>query len=215
MSNTLSHHAYLILGEKQTAENFILDFFKSNKINKEGNPDIFVFDHDRMYIEDARSLVSIENRAPVSLDFKYITLHVGSIVWEAQNALLKLFEEPGRTKFFIVSESKSLFLPTLLSRFEIIDLGNREENKKSQAKIGKKFLELSLKDRLKEISVLCEEISDGKKRKSEARKLLLSLRESLKGSDGEKLKAVLSSLKYISDTSSSTKLLLESVALSL
>ena len=208
---TLNHHAYLILGEKENGEEVISNIFKDAEIDTAQSPDIFVFNYERMYLEDAQALVAMENKSPVSLDFKYITLHIGSIVWEAQNALLKLFEDPGRTKFFIVSESKSLFLPTLLSRFEIIQVPKKENQKRN----GKKFLDASVAERLKIVAGLIEDISEGKKSRRDARGLLLDLRFSLKGEDPKKQLSVLHALKYASDTSSSLKLLLESVALSI
>ncbi|MDQ5950423.1 MAG: polymerase subunit delta [Patescibacteria group bacterium] len=211
MKNVLNHHAYLIIGEKESGEEVISNIFKETEIETTQDPDVFVFDYERMYLEDAQALVAMENKSPVSLDFKYITLHIGSIVWEAQNALLKLFEDPGRTKFFIVSESKSLFLPTLLSRFEIIETPKKENTKRG----GKKFLDASIAERLKMISSLLEEISEGKKSRRDARALLLDLRTSLKGIDPKKQSSVLHALKYASDTSSSLKLLLESIALSI
>lgn len=215
MKNALDHHAYLLIGKKENAEEVILKIFEDAKIERAQNPDIFVFNYERMYLEDAQALVAMENKSPVSLDSKYITLHIGSIVWEAQNALLKLFEDPGRTKFFVVSESKSLFLPTLLSRFEIITLPNDKNNKKDSKEDGKKFLALSVSERLKAVSALVEEIGAGKKSRRDARSLLLGLRECLKENDPKERLVVLSALKYISDTSSSLKLLLESVAISL
>lgn len=60
---------------------------------------------------------------------------------EAQNFLLKLFEEPPKNVyFFIVAPSKNVFLPTILSRFII----EKHKNKKNNFKLDINLKKLDL-----------------------------------------------------------------------
>lgn len=67
------------------------------------------------------------------------------ITIEAQNALLKTFEEPiADTHFFLVVRDEHVVIPTLRSRLHLVRL----EAEAGELKEAQKFLKLSVKDRL-------------------------------------------------------------------
>lgn len=103
---------------------------------------------------------------------------------EAQNALLKILEEPpDNTHIILATETKEALLPTILSRCQIFEL---EEEKKTLSEKTYEELsqfieelpELSLGDRLKKAEILAK---DKDKAISWIETLILMLREKLLG----------------------------------
>src|SRR5262249_39916585 len=115
------HHAYLLIGN---AENFATDvqaLIESRIGTSLMHPDHSFSSYDSFGIDDARLLAGTAAVKSFSGGRKIYMLYVRSITEEAQNALLKLLEEPaGNNHFFIVSPADS-FLPTLRSRMYVID----------------------------------------------------------------------------------------------
>jgi DNA polymerase III delta prime subunit len=137
------HHAYLLLGSREAAEAVLQAFFEENGISLKGSPDYFVFKDETLGIDEARKLSEQAIRRAF-VKKKIFFLAPDKITLEAQNALLKTFEEPIEdTHFFLVLREENQALPTLRSRVQIIRL---DENQKSGE--AKKFLALPLKDRL-------------------------------------------------------------------
>ena len=99
-------------------------------------------------IEEARELRLLSTRKAVSGQAlgKIFFIAPMRLTLEAQNTLLKTFEDPfPRTYFFLATRVESLIVPTLRSRMQTIrvsqdlTLGSRD---------AEAFLSLSLKDRL-------------------------------------------------------------------
>lgn len=71
-------------------------------------------------VDDARALIHGAQLKSLN-ERKLFFLFAGAITAEAQNALLKLFEEPpSSTHFFFVVPSADILLPTLRSRMELV-----------------------------------------------------------------------------------------------
>lgn len=88
----------------------------------------------------------------------YILLHAEDMNESAQNALLKVLEEPPQDILFIlVCENSKLLLPTILSRAVFYDLGTRQKSETTE-----------------ESQNLCEEIIEALVSKSEMQLLALS-----------------------------------------
>ena len=93
------------------------------------------FISDDFLLENAKEVIAEAYIA--EKDEKILVIHANSFRTEAQNALLKIIEEPPRNiKFIIVTQSKNLLLPTIRSRMLI-------ENKLT--KKPKMSVELNLK----------------------------------------------------------------------
>ncbi len=111
----LSHHAYLLIGNKEFSS--LIEYLKS-KIAIHGNPDFFERSYASLGIDDAREIKTLAGTRPILEGGKKIfVLQVNAITVEAQNALLKLLEEPpAYAHFFIIVPSAHLLLPTVKSR---------------------------------------------------------------------------------------------------
>jgi len=207
------HHAYFIEGDKDAVlagvEAFLKDAFK---IERQGNPDVHFAYHESLGIDESRALQEMQSMKPVFGDKKIFIIAVSSITNEAQNALLKTFEEPTPgTHFFVTSPSERILLPTLRSRMVVVKHESSGENQAGEQ--AKKFLKLSPKEKLEFVAPIIEE-----KDKAKAESFLQALISEIAGKKGaqenpEALKEMLSLVRYLKDRSPSLKLILERVAL--
>lgn len=79
--------------------------------------------YEKFGIDDARELVRRAHNRPLDSEFVTFVVRTNFITLEAQNALLKVLEEPPiSTKFIFVLPSDFTVLPTLLSRFNVNDI---------------------------------------------------------------------------------------------
>jgi DNA polymerase III delta prime subunit len=141
------------------------------------------------------------------------------ITEKAQNAMLKLFEEPrGDTHFFLIIPSLNNIISTLRSRFFIID-----SNCSCDSDVDiKKFLNKNIGGRLEDIKELCESVSDEEKSKIEIINFINRLETELKNKINiskitkEELKLfeeIEKVRQYASEQSPSLKMLLEYLAI--
>ncbi len=175
----------------------------------DGDPDISIQEHDGFSIADARELKARASQRGLSHEPIYI-IAVATILHEAQNALLKLFEEPpAGASFILCVPSLDVLLPTVRSRAIILDAPESE-----LAEVAPSFLYMTLTERLKEVERLVKE----KDRPSAAR-LLESCERSLARRHDPALASHLTRLietrRYLASPSSSLKQLLEFAAITL
>jgi|SRR3989344_4081161 len=213
--HTLNHHAYFIHSFKDTAKR-LKEYLKEKfNIHHEQNPDFFHEKFEVLGIDDSRRIK--ENHLLKSFAEnakKVFIIEANSITHEAQNSLLKIFEEPHEhTHFFLIMPTPSILLPTLRSRLMIIE--NREVGEVS--KEVEDFLKLSKKEKVDYVDEIAKNISDEKMTKAEAQEFLSGLEMAIykKGVEENKeaLKAILKAKDYMNDRSSSVKQLLEYIAL--
>ena len=212
------HHGYLLEGEQEKVLKQLLEFFERElKIVPRGNPDVIVSKYETFGIDDGREL---KNRASVKAfshsKRKIFVIVFQSITIEAQNSLLKLFEEPTQnTHFFLITATAEVFLPTLKSRLFIIsDTIQRTDDRSVQ--FAKQFMESSKPDRIK----LLKDIIDNKD-KGKAIAFLGVLEEVLHSkkdfaNGGERaygLIQIQNCRKYLYGRSPSVKMLLTHIAL--
>ncbi|MEI8124096.1 MAG: hypothetical protein WCG60_02940, partial [bacterium] len=110
--NTL-HHAYCIIGD---SEKIILDLQKILKKEFDfpisENPDFWYGKYDILDIEDSRKLKELHLNKPTVHNKKVFVVSTNFITEKAQNAMLKLFEEPsGQTHFFLIMPSAQNIIP--------------------------------------------------------------------------------------------------------
>lgn len=85
------------------------------------NPDVVVLRHGLFSVEDARRVSELAAGAPFAGEYKVLVITASRAYHEAQNALLKLFEEPPEgTHLFFIMPSLGSLLPTLRSRVVIL-----------------------------------------------------------------------------------------------
>lgn len=157
------HHAYLIEGAQSEIIPDIIKFLKSLGINTVGNPDFVNISIDNFKIDEAFSLRSMSSDKGFSSALsaqagkKIFMICVNNVSLDAQNVLLKMFEEPiENTHFFLIVPDVNALLKTLVSRFYFVsarqDLAETEETRKAE-----KFITMPLKSRIDFIKELLVE----------------------------------------------------------
>lgn len=202
------HHAYLVLGEREFIKEGLLATLKEMGVSTVGNPDLFFFEEELFGVEEARKL---SDRAEVKAftGKKVFILSPARITTEAQNALLKLFEEPvADTHFFLILREESLVLPTLLSRMRILRSQNSGLADLEGSTPASDFLALPIKKRL----AFAKKFADDEKNLPVfLDDMLLALRS--QGASASLVQLVYNVRRYASDRSASSRLMLEHLAL--
>lgn len=113
----MAHHAYLRTGDSEAGIAAALSFGERELgLAPLGNPDVVVYRYGHFPVEDARRIVSAASQAPLK-DHRLIVIAAERLFHEAQNALLKVFEEPAPgTTLVLVVPAEGPILPTLRSR---------------------------------------------------------------------------------------------------
>ena len=167
----MNHHAYVCYGEKGVERAKALG--KTLGL-QEGDRDLILLSYTLFSVDDARSLQDVVRTTSLSGN-KLIILSISRIFHEAQNALLKTFEEPpeGITLVLCVP-SEGMLLETLRSRLIAL------ETKESEEEIGEAFLKGNMTSRAKIIEgILAKAKKDDGEEKQEARRDALLLAQSL------------------------------------
>ncbi len=120
-------HSFLVISkEKNKASSYVSSFLKKEGIDR---IDINLHTFEKaMGIEEVRNIQKKIILRPYRGKTKAVVIEAyDGITTEAQNALLKVLEEPPANTLIIISASKKeLLLPTIISRCKIIEL--KEEN---------------------------------------------------------------------------------------
>lgn len=212
------HHAYLIEGSKEDIVPEILAFCESIKVKTSGNPDFYHATIDSFKIDEAFEVRAMSTDKGISSSKKIFLLAVNSLTLDAQNVLLKMFEEPiENTHFFLVTPDINSLLKTLISRFYVIKVPIESGN-------AEKFINMPLLSRINFIKELLAEpeeedlILDSARTK--ALKFLNALESTLYRNSMSKMPLEVSYFDHIFKVrqtlrmpGSATKTLLESLAL--
>ncbi len=197
----MPHHAYYIEAP--------LSAFEAYKAHL--GP-LYAKEHEKFGIEEARALIalaSLKNFEPT-----VFLVGMASTTSEAQQALLKLLEEPQENTTFVLLVPHGTLLPTLRSRMleypELVEI----EGDSSDAK---KFLKLPGKERSDFIAKL---LKDDESTKERVRDFVNALEAELYKKVGEpqarkSLEDISVVRNYLQDRSPSLKMLLEHLALAL
>jgi len=220
-------HAYLIEGERASVLHELLELFeKKFRIQTRGNPDVHIRQCETLTIGEGRILKQLASERAVSTASpKLFFVAFDSATREAQNSLLKLLEEPTpRTYFFVLVPNAELVLPTLRSRLmtatpRLGSFASKSGGSEEISDEAKQFLASASPERLDMIKEIVET-----KDKRRALELLSDVErtlyektalERMSEADRGTLSEISAVRKYISDRSSSLKLLLEHLALRL
>lgn len=118
------------------------------KADDANHPDIYIIGKDKTAaIADVRELIRRSTLKPNDADKQiFIVCNAGKLREDSQNALLKLFEEPPETvAIFLLTESRSSLLPTVLSRGQRIHLDGRRNDEIREA-LSEQFPNLSSRE---------------------------------------------------------------------
>ncbi len=208
------HHAYYFVEHKlEDGVHKLKKFLEETLgIKTTGNPDFSHIKYENFTIDHARALTFGEGMKDFSGGKKIFIIETDFITEEAQNALLKVFEEPTPgTHFFIISPQEVL-LPTLKSRMQVF-LSDTNKNLYES-----KILDLSLKDRLELIKEIVDGIKDEEKTKQDAVSFLNQVEKELyvEGveKNADKLKVCMETRDSLYDRGAPIKMILENLILS-
>ena len=152
------HHAYLIEGARDEVIPEILTFCKNLGIKTSGNPDFVHISIDNFKIDDAFELRAMSTDKSFSSQKKIFVICANTLSLDAQNVLLKMFEEPTlSTHFFLVVPDVNVLLKTLISRFYLI---LTKSNLKDEIVLAEKFIKMPLRDRIDFIKGLLVETEE-------------------------------------------------------
>ena len=156
------HHAYLIEGMRDEIIPEILVWLESLGVKTSANPDFCQILIDNFKKEEAMDLRSMGSEKSFGAEKKIFIVGANSFSLDAQNILLKMFEEPiENTHFFLIVPDAHILLRTLVSRFYLIS--SRQGLAKDRLKEAEKFIALPLNKRIEFIKLLiAEEESDNK-----------------------------------------------------
>jgi DNA polymerase III delta prime subunit len=212
------HHAYFIGGIRAHALRRITSFVEKNlRIKITGNPDFFLREYETFGIDDARELKERAGKRPLEETKKIFIIAFNFITSEAQNALLKMFEEPAEdTHFFIVAPVSAALLPTLRSRLSILE----PEVSKDELTEARKFLSGNLNLRLKIAEKFKDAENESKKSEllfliDQLERFLSENNKSSEASQADALKEMLALKKYLFGRSPSVKMIAEYLLLRL
>lgn len=227
MFNSLSHHAYALTGNAEDTLPELLRVLETSlKVPTKGNPDFLLQQYETMGIDEAHALKESAERKSVLDGKKIFVVSARGMTREAQNALLKVFEEPSAgTYFFLIVPSFALLLPTLRSRLEVLDL--HPDGESSDTKTATDFLARTVPVRLSLVQKMLKELEQEKKKQEDSSEPLLekgrilAFLDSLESTLAKRglvaiasaLREVLEVKKYSRDRAPSLKLLLEHLAL--
>ena len=148
------HHAYLIEGSNNDLLPKILNSLKDIGVETKANPDIYQISLDVFKINDAREISIASTLKGFSENKKIFIISANNFLLEAQNAMLKIFEEPKEnTYFFVTTPSIASLIPTFTSRFYLI----KNEYKSTYTEDAQSFISMTLENRIKFIKELLAE----------------------------------------------------------
>ncbi|MFW0871089.1 MAG: hypothetical protein ACKKL4_01375 [Patescibacteria group bacterium] len=220
LGDTLAH-AYLLIGPQEQLKVELDDYLREERgLVTSNNINIYQRSYERLGIDDVRAIINFASKTSIgSRENKIIIISINGATREAQNAMLKLLEEPSEdTIFFIIAHDKNIFLSTVRSRLQIIeDAGGVD---KDIQELVNKFLSAQYSKRMEMCVFL---FGDSKKGispdraktthflQSLARHLLLG-KEQISDKWLDMYREVEHLAQYAGDTSSSCKYLIEYVA---
>lgn len=217
------HHAYCIFAPGITEASAHAPFFAFLEthlaIPTRGNPDFWHGQFESFGVDEARALKDMQQRAAANVGAKKVfVISTDTITHEAQNALLKVLEEPtADTHFFLLIPSAEVLLPTLRSRLVSVPLGQDISTEDaSVVALAEKFFVASKGKRMALLKSLAEE----KDKRAAAALIDALLKKLSKSAQDTKhhqkdLEILLEMRSYLSDRSASVKMILEYLCVSL
>ncbi|MDP1707142.1 MAG: hypothetical protein Q8L30_01135 [bacterium] len=157
----LRHHAFVIESEAEEGIAVAQAWAKEKLgMNAQANPDVIVLKYGLLSVEDARRVSELAAGAPFVGDTKVVIITASRAYHEAQNALLKLFEEPPKGAYlFLIMPTLGGLLSTLRSRVQALTQGAVSRSSKQEIpKEAEEFLKASKEKR----SALIKKLASGK-----------------------------------------------------
>lgn len=216
----MQHHAFVVEAEVEegigVAEAWVE---KELQIQTKASPDVVILRHGLFSVEDARRVSEVAMQVPLRGESKVIIIAATRAYHEAQNALLKIFEEPPPgTHLFIILPSIGGLLPTLRSRVHTLSQ-DPGRTKLSISEDAKEFMKGTKEKRTALIKRLVTGRDDENRRENRDRAISIvdGVEVALVGQGVQKHAVVLSDIAtlrgYLYDRSAPVKMILEHLSL--
>jgi hypothetical protein len=214
----LTHHAYLLEDSTSHFDAYV-EGIRAAEGFAPGSPDFFAQKYEKFGIDESRELIyraSFKKMGARAL----LVIGISTITIEAQQALLKLFEEPQEGVVFIVITPPGLFIPTLKSRFlsyQHISTGVSDHST-IYGTMVREFLAASYKERSALVAEMLDDEEDVRER---VRDFLNALEAALAPtlSESKEIRQSLQDIaqfrSYVNDRAPSLKMILEHFATTL
>jgi hypothetical protein len=169
----MAHHAFFVTGELEDGIARSLDFVRiTYRLSVLANPNVLILRHGLLSVEDARRLRSTADLGPTAGTHKVLVITASRLFHEAQNALLKLFEEPPEgTILILVIPSEGMLLPTLRSRLLALPHAKGETGTPEYV-YAETFLEAAPAAREKYLSSILDRTKSEKEEEKQAARLM-------------------------------------------
>jgi DNA polymerase-3 subunit delta' len=212
------HHANIVVGVDDCKEVLFEIFDKDLNFQIHKNPDFTLVENESFGISDARDFEKWIIGKPLLGNTKVSLIITKSITAEAQNAMLKLLEEPPfGTYVFINLESLGNLLGTFLSRVRVVDLSQLKEGSQKYSVVEKiksegktelnKFVKGSVGERL--VTARSMSLKEDKNDIKDFIKNLEEVSYLSKNIEHRSLKHILLAKMFLSARGSSPKMILE------
>lgn len=156
------YHSYVIEGEPETTGADLLKFLEARGEAEIKSPDVLFQVYESFTMDDSGEIKDWHSRLGIGKSKKICIIATKFINREAEQALLKIIEEPAiNTHFFIIVPDTSLLLDTILSRVHIIK--TEEMANKNDIDIKKDvrdFMSSSPKSRIDKVALIIKENKD-------------------------------------------------------
>lgn len=139
---------------KIEVSNFLASHLSGVNLN---HPDVLYFSADsKLGISEARKIKEHFSLKPFSAKGRAVILeNAANLTVEAQNALLKTLEEPPKDALLILgASSEAKFLPTILSRCQIIKIQNSKIQNQNYKEAIEKLITATIEERFEFIEKL-------------------------------------------------------------
>ncbi|MDD2657426.1 MAG: hypothetical protein PHD04_02050 [Candidatus Pacebacteria bacterium] len=155
------HHAFVIEAEAEEGIKVAQAWAgKELGMKVQGNPDVVVMKYGLLSVEDARRVAELAAGRAFAGETKVVIIAASRAYHEAQNALLKLFEEPPAGAYlFLIMPSLGGLLPTLRSRVQVLAQGAASRSSKQEiSKSAEEFMKASKEKR----SAMLKKLTSGR-----------------------------------------------------
>jgi DNA polymerase-3 subunit delta' len=208
-------HAYLLVGDIDLARKIAIEttneLLSITATEEFAHPDFFYQKVEILKIGDSHEINRKASIKPSMGEKKVFIIETLAITLDAENALLKLIEEPpAGTHFFVIVPTLEIVIPTLRSRFSILEVVPEKKLALKNEALINKFLSATPKKGLDLIKAFFE------KDKAEVIEFLNELEFVLENEKNFKaLEEVGKVKKFLYNPTGSQKMILEHLALTL
>ncbi len=217
--NGYLHHACLLKSIDGDILARLKGFLESElNFSTVGNPDFWCGEYNTFGINDGREIIQLQSRTSTVGNIKIFVISANFFTVEAQNSLLKMFEEPtSGTHFFIITQNTETLLPTLRSRLFVPEMDTAYGQSFVSGVDVEEFLKNKQAGRIKLLKNIIET-----KDKNLAISFLNELESVLykkfqglilKSNSAFVFEEILNSKKYLNGRAPSVKMILENISL--